>query len=268
MTAPTASIASRAATTALLALAVGLTALARPTTAQAQAATERVERIGDAQHFGVQLLRFDRTKETATVALEQPVQLVVLAIVPGEEIELITPDFSIPGERRLAGRQTISMRRTAIPPVNPADAPRTSPTAGYCAASVTQAYAAQLPKKTRVDSTGRTVTVSPMKGDVSAVLNNPDMMRYVDRAVNQCAQQGTYRMAPTYLAPPRELADRYLVVLASDTVLTTAQILERLSAVTGTMASAGPSALTSIALVTQALYGPGATSWGGLYAAW
>jgi hypothetical protein len=232
--------------------------------ARAQAATDRVERIGDAATWRVQLEQFDRAKETATVTLDHPAHLVVLAVVPGEEIELITPNFSDGSERPRSGRVTLAMQRAASAPANPADLPRTSPTASYCAASVTQAYAAQLPKRTRVDSTGRTVSVSPVKGDVSAVLNNPDMMRYVDRAVGQCAQQGTYRMAPTYLAPPRPMADRYLVVLASPVELTTAQIMERLAGAGG----ADGSALTSIGLITRALYERDAAPWGGMYVAW
>jgi hypothetical protein len=251
-------------TATLFALTLGLGALALPTTARAQAATDRVERIGDAAAWRVELERFDRAKETATLHLDQPAHLIVLAVVPGEEIELITPNFVDGSERPRSGRLTLPMQRVATPPENPADAPRTSPTAGYCAASVTQAYAAQLPKRTRVDSTGRTVSVSPVKGDVSAVLNNPDLMRYVDRAVNQCAQQGTYRMAPTYLAPPRPMADRYLVVLASPVPLSTTQIMERLAGVGGTDASA----LTSIGLITRALYERDATPWGGMYVAW
>jgi hypothetical protein len=84
--------------------------------------------FGDTATYGVQVLSFDREKEVAKVSLRVPAELIVLAVIPGREIELIVPsDLAKSTHTSFSkGVSNISMARwdRSPPPTEASDARR------------------------------------------------------------------------------------------------------------------------------------------------
>lgn len=221
--------------------------------------------FGDTARYGLQVVSFDRQKEVAKVSLRAPAELIVLAVIPGREIELIVPSDLARSSHASFGKgvSNIQMARWE-------DTPRSSTAAGdaqraaeynrcvvQAEATARRMAAARRPVKR--DSTGKVIEgTEPGGADISDV----------SQLTAQCSKldpnRSSNRPPPPVRMPPRTAADRYLVVLASSMPFTSAQLGERLA----TLTAVGSDVSTTIEAIAAGLYAGLPGGWSGGYVAW
>jgi hypothetical protein len=239
---------------------------AKPNTGNPSAAPLAMRSFGDTAAYGVQVLSLDREKEVAKVALRTPAQLIVLAVIPGREIELIVPSDLAKSSRGSfsKGVSSIDMGRWDVS--QPADATSDARAAMEYNRCLQQAQAAarreaQARRPVRRDSTGK--IIDDGRGSSTA-----DEMEILARLERQCdrydADQKRKSAAVPVRMPARAPADRYLVVLASSTPLTGAELGARLS----TLTAVGSDVATTIEAIASGLYAGLPGTWSGGYVAW
>lgn len=235
-----------------LLLSVGITTVARAQTGSA---------FGDSASYGVRILQLDRVHERAVITARNPKNLIVLAVVPGREIEIIRPgNFPIRREHE-KDTYSIDMRRLSDE-AGPSDAGQNaSARLAYdrCmrnARARADQIAQQKARSVRRDSTGKVIG-GGSTGDVGADLHSFQI------ACDRLAQESAKRREPTFAAA-REPADRYLVVLSSASRLSQTDLYERLA----TLTAIAPDVATTIEAIAAGLYVGVTGTYGGYFVAW
>lgn len=221
--------------------------------------------FGDTATYGIKILSLDRQREVAKVSLGAPSELIVLAVVPGREIELIVPSelpMQAPHGTYAKGVATVGMQRYDDQP-RPVDASADAQARlayNRCMQQVQAAAQrlAQSRRQVKRDSTGKVIEDSGR--DPTADLDQ------VARMERQCDRYDTTtnRTAPPTRMPARAPADRYLVVLASSSRLSVDQVGERLT----TLTAVGSDVATTIEAIAAGLYAGLPGKWSGTYVAW
>ncbi len=214
--------------------------------------------FGDAATLsGVRVLLFDPAKEQVRVTTTNPKNLIVLAVVPGREIEVVQPgDYPVRRERE-KDVFTIDMRRASdeITPEDAAAITRTRLAYDRCikqAEATAARIAQQKARSVRRDSTGKVIGGGPTAPDI------------VDtRSCDRLSQHSAVKRTPTFL-PARAPADRYLVVLTSTSPISRTQLYERLA----TLTAVAPDVATTIEAIAAGLYVGVKGTWGGYFVAW
>ena len=220
--------------------------------------------FGDTATFGVQVLSFDRQKEVAKVSLRAPAELIVLAVIPGREIELIVPsDLSKSSHASFKkGASDINMSRwdDSPRPASASDDAQRFREYNRCMqnAQATARRMAQAKRPVKRDSTGKVIEGSESGG------TDLDQLTQLERQCDRLDANMSNRTPPPVRMPPRTPADRYLVVLASSTPLTAIQLGERLGALT----AVGSDVATTIEAIAAGLYAGLPGTWSGGYVAW
>lgn len=192
--------------------------------------------FGDTAAFEVQILSLDRVTEQASVTTRNGKNLIVLAVVPGREIEIIAPGASSIRQGKAKGVYGIDLRRVHDS-MRPADANETAREQLAYDRCMSQAAA-----------TAKRI------GQQRAGLAAP---------CNRLASNSSARQPATFL-PARPPADRYLVVLASTSPIPLAQLYERLA----TLTAVAPDVATTIEAIAAGLYVGARGTWSGYYVAW
>ncbi len=84
----------------------GCASASRPSAAAVNART-----FGDTSAYGLRINTLDPVQETAGAQLAQSAYIIVLAVRPGRDIELISPIADLPPATAKAGRLDVSMQR-------------------------------------------------------------------------------------------------------------------------------------------------------------
>ncbi len=217
--------------------------------------------FGDTAAFEVQILSLDRVTEQASVTTRNGKNLIVLAVVPGREIEIIAPGASSMRRGKAKGVYGIDLRRVDDS-MRPADANETAREQLAYDRCMSQAAAtAKRIGQQRVvkrDSTGKVISEGSRSGSSDA-----DQQRGLEAPCNRLASNSSARQPATFL-PARPPADRYLVVLASTSPLPLAQLYERLA----TLTAVAPDVATTIEAIAAGLYVGARGTWSGYYVAW
>jgi hypothetical protein len=233
----------------------GLTVLAACHHAPRTSNDVAVERgqIGDSSAFGARIVRFNASRNRATYELGAPAHVVLLAVSPGKFIEPLEQAVSRDTAMVSTGKhQTdISILRDRVR----SDTPRLVDQVEYqrCVDSAVRARARPKPRKMVRDSTGRYV---PVEGPAERGDTPIEAERAAER---QCAR---LKNRPGPPAPSE--GDRYLVLIASDTRMTMAQLQTRLNA----LAVTADDVPTTISAIADALYFDRRAVWSGYYARW
>lgn len=176
--------------------------------------------FGDAVGGRAQILALDRVKEVARIQTRSIKHLIVLAVVPGREIELLVPGESVVQRERQAGQYSIDLRRVGDNTHQTSDDLAAMRAYEQCVARAAAARrrAEQQKRPVKRDSTGKILsdgaaTVAPSGVDVGVECNR------LDRANRRSSVK-------TYL-PARPAAERYLVVLSSTAAVPVTLIAER-----------------------------------------
>ena len=202
--------------------------------------------FGDTALLGLRLLSIDARDESARVRLGRGAQIIVLGVRPGREIELISHGH------HGADAFKISMRRYEEPSPDAARDADARATLEYdrCVAAAEKAARDRARQRTeRRDSSGKVI---PTGGNPLPTGAN----------TSACRRPAT-NVAPRRL-PPRDPAERYLVVLASATPISAAQLDERLATVT----AVAPDVATTIEAIAAGLYVGHSGTFAGTYMVW
>jgi hypothetical protein len=252
-------VAVRASLTLILALAAvasfASACHSAPNTAAVAASPVATRTLGDTSVYGVQILALDRPKEAATVSLRSPAELIVLAVVPGRDIELIMPSA-----------QTKETRASFANGVSTVDLARWDNSSSLGSGNMytqclrrgeeTQRGATQ--RRAKGDTTGKYLD----DGRTAAELDG--VARQMQKDCDKLDPGKSANAAGAVRMPPRAPADRYLVVLASSSPLTAAQLGERLKTITPT----GADVATMMDDIASRLYAGQTGTWSGGYIAW
>lgn len=209
--------------------------------------------IGDSTGFAARIIALNAGRDRATIALEKPAYLVLLAVSPGKSIEPVNRGVSPDTAMTPAGVH--SLRVVAREAPEPLDPPRLLDVVDYqrCIDQYVRARTRPKPKRVvRDSSTGTVIEVEPV-GEPEVPL---DVERQAERACSRILRRPGPQ-APRY-------RERYLVVIASHVRLTLAQLEERLDAMSVT-ASDVPA---TIAAVGDALYFDKRAVWSGYFTRW
>ncbi len=260
---PRASVRLRVALTVAVAAMVTLAACHNTSTSQPPVPPPVAHAFGDTATYGVQVLSLDAEHEVATVSLQAPASLIVLAVVPGREIELILPAETARGTFP-KGTATLDMRRFDVSnrPVDANAELQAMQAYGRCMAQA-QAQArrmAQARRPVKRDSTGK--VIDDGRGPST---EGDDLMR-LERSCDRLdvTASNANRKAPPVRLPPRAPADRYLLVLASSEPVSYAQVGERL----GTLTAVGSDVATTLEAIASGMYAGMPGRWSGVYVAW
>lgn len=214
--------------------------------------------IGDSLRFAVTIDSLDAARQVAWFAGRGSVRFLVLAVVPGKDIELIVPDGStrrLIGER---GRQRVDLSRT----VNIENAALTAAAQAQARADYARCVANRAAEQRRIELAAQR---AQRKTDPNARVVEPapavDPSR--DRLLPCSLLEATTRSVATRL-PPREPTDRYLLVLAADRLPTMAELTVRLA----TLTAQAPDVRSTMEAVATGLLLGTRTTWGGRYLAW
>ena len=209
--------------------------------------------IGDSLEFSVGILTLDRSREIASVFVRRPDNVIVLAVTPGRDIEVISPGHMTVQKLRAANTFRFGMQRFEV---------STRPVGPEAEARARQAYdqcqmrrlrrAAAASRAVRRDSTGKTVG-APVSAERESPLSTCD--RFSEPAGKKVFMQAL---------PPREPRERYLVVLSSSSPVTELELNERLSTLT-TIAS---DVSLTIEAIAAGIYAGKVGAWGGSYVSW
>lgn len=214
--------------------------------------------IGDSLRFAVTIDSLDAARQVAWFAGRGSVRFLVLAVVPGKDIELIVPDG---GTRRLIrehGRQRVDLSRT----VNIENAALTAAAQAQARADYAWCVANRAAEQRRIELAAQR---AQRKTDPNARVVEPAPV--VDLTRNRllpCSQLGTTTRSVATRLPPREPADRYLLVLAADRLPTMVELTVRLA----TLTAQAPDVRSTMEAVATGLLLGTRTTWGGRYLAW
>lgn len=208
--------------------------------------------FGDTLLHPVRILAFDRGSESANVMIRLPKNMVVLAVVPGRDIEVIYPgDMSI--NKTSNDIYQLSMRRFML----------TTSTAAASNGNARQEYenckrqrAAMIAEAARAERGRRDSSGRVVKAADPAVQREPptcDMEPVQPRA----------KLTKVSM-PPRDDAERYLVVLSASSAITATDLNERLTKLT-TIAS--DPALT-IEAIAAGIFAGQASTFSGAWIPW
>ncbi len=212
--------------------------------------------IGDSLKFSVGILTLDRTREIATVFVRRADNVIVLAVIPGRDIEVIFPGNMTVQKLSAPNTFRFGMQRFEVStrPVGPEAEARARQAYDQCqmrrVAELRRAAAAS--RAVRRDSTGKSVGAP-----VSAERESPPVSCDL---LGQPAGKEVF-MQPL---PPREPRERYLVVLSSSSPVTELELNERLSTLT-TIAS---DVSLTIEAIAAGIYAGKIGAWGGSYVSW
>ena len=214
--------------------------------------------IGDSLRFAVTIDSLDAARQVAWFAGRGSARFLVLAVVPGKDIELIVPDGST---RRLIGErggQRVDLSRTT----QTVDAARTAAAQAQARADYARCVANRAAEQRRIELAAQR---AQRKTDPNArvVEPSPAVDPSRDRLLPCSLLAATTRYVATQL-PPREPADRYLLVLAADRLPTMAELTVRLA----TLTAQAPDVRSTMEAVATGLLLGTRTTWGGRYLAW
>jgi hypothetical protein len=240
-----------------VAIAVALT----ETGAQSPTAPVLVGRAFGDSSVSPRILALDPVSERATISARKAKHVVVLAVVPGREIEVIAPGASTKFRVSEKNAFGLSMRRIDDSPVpmDAADDARARLAYDRC---MTQARATarrieQQRRTVRRDSTGKEIP-SESRGTGDA-----DQLQRLESSCDRLADAPKRKQNARYL-PARTPAERYLVVLASDAEISLTDLYARLA----TLTAVAPDAATTIEAIAAGLYVGVKEPWGGYFVAW
>ncbi|MCA0377587.1 MAG: hypothetical protein LCH84_18285 [Gemmatimonadetes bacterium] len=264
-------------------------AMARPSPAADSARTATPTRVpgdtmphatGDFELLPLRFVRFDRVSERLSLQLPQPMQVIVLSLVPGRAVELIDPASRGDSKLRAAGTVNIDLRGTVVAEAaGPSSLDRFAVEARRDAA-LEACYAREIERlrkeidrqwANRADKSGKP-SVQQISGDRTDV-TIPDGRAPTSPAAAQCkasvaAQLPTTQPArvrqSTRQAGTREVGDRVLLVLASPRPVSFTLLLARL----GAMPVGGATRRAMVDAVTTDLFEGHAAPWSGAYIAW
>lgn len=211
--------------------------------------------FGDTATFDVRILSLDPQTETATFSAKKYKNVIVLAVIPGREIEVIAPGSGSVRAGKGKNTRVVSMRR--VDDDRPADADDNAQARLAYDRCIAQANAAQrraeeaARRAAKRDSTGRAI------GGATTVTT--DYTRQCDRIdkPNQRSRKVKY-------LPPREPADRYLLVLSSSESVSETLLQERLA----TLTAVAPDVATTLEAIAAGLFVGTPGTWSGYYVAW
>ncbi len=210
--------------------------------------------FGDTATFGLRLLTLDPVDESARARIGASTYLVVLAVRPGRDIELVAPAEHAQLRTQSAGNVSLSLRRYEAPSPDAARDADARAALDYdrCVAAADAAARRQARARTaRKDSTGK-----PIPGSGSS--------DYIpDRSVGHGCRPVQKKVEPRRL-PPREPAERYLVILASSQPIPFAQLNARLE----TLTAVAPDVATTIEAIAAGLYAGFPGTFAGVYTTW
>ena len=211
--------------------------------------------IGDSLRFAVTIDSLDAARQVAWFAGRGSARFLVLAVVPGKDIELIVPDG---GTRRLIrerGRQRVDLSRTT----QTVDAALTSAAQAQARADYARCVANRAAEQRRIELAAQRAQRKTDPNARAAPAVDPSRDRLLP-----CSQlAATTRYVATRL-PPREPADRYLLVLAADQLPPMAELTVRLA----TLTAQAPDVRTTMEAIATGLLLGTRTPWGGRYLAW
>ena len=210
--------------------------------------------FGDSVAHLVRVLAFDAALERATVYVRQPDNVLVLAVQPGRDIELIFPG-AMTVKQLGANNFTFFMQRFELASRERAAGADTESRQRYEACMRTQAeYRRRAEQANRPirDSTGKIIGRT-----APATLYEPP----------PCDMLGDPRAGSELHAkamPPRAPAERYLVVLSSSSPVSAAELEQRLATLTAT----APDVALTIEAIAAGIYFGKRGSWGGTFISW
>lgn len=245
---------------ALLALAVvgsPLAVHAQTSGAVGSAATVKARNFGDTATFALHILSLDREKEIATYSANKDAKhLIVLAVVPGREIEVISPGTGTISSTKMKGVRAIMMRRMTESVPDAGEDARARLAYDRCMSqAAAQAQRAAAARRVKRDSSGRIIS-DP----------NPDPVADEQQFRRQCDRLAASNPKKRSLTPlpPREAAERYLLVLASSSEVQSTQLYERLASLT----AIAPDAATTLEAIAAGLFVGVPGSWSGSFVNW
>ncbi len=222
------------------------------------AAPVRGKAFGDTGATAVHVLAFDAKTERATVQANGGGKLLVLAVVPGREIELLTPGETTPMPGKRGGEYLLDLRRIDNK-VRPADADDDAAKRleyDRCMARAAQAQRRldERERMARRDTTGK--GSAPSDGERMMAMS---MENACQRSLDRPAQK-----PPVVYLPRRPSAERYLVVFNSADAISQTDIEARLA----TLSTKAPDVGTTIEAIGAGLYVGLSKQWSGYYVAW
>ncbi|MEQ1690619.1 MAG: hypothetical protein ABMA00_05000 [Gemmatimonas sp.] len=217
--------------------------------------------FGDTASFGLHIVALDRVSEHALIAARNTKNLIVLAVIPGREIEVIMPGGTALRREREDGHFTVDLRRIddgiRPPDANEDAAARLAYERCMAQVAATQRRIEQQRRAVRRDSTGAVIPDERRGSNAGA--DQSAMQKSCDRMAMRSPAKGPIR----YLAA-RAPADRYLMVLNSSSKIPLEQLYERLAVLT----AVAPDVATTIEAIAAGLYVGVEGSWGGTFVAW
>ena len=208
--------------------------------------------IGDSTAAAPRIVGLNAGRDRATIALEEPAYLVLLAVSPGKSVDRVSRGTSMDTAMTPAGVHAFRVVAHEAP--EPLDPPRLLDVVDYqrCVDQYVRARTRPKPKRVvRDSSTGTVIEVEPLEPEVPL-----DAERQAERACSRILRRPGPE-APRY-------RERYLVVIASDVRLSPAQLEERLNA----MSVTAPDVAATIAAVGDALYFDKRAVWSGYFTRW
>ena len=215
--------------------------------------------FGETATFAPRILTLDRVQEIAMASTRTAAYSVVLAVVPGREIEVIEVGKSV-GKRATAAQFMVSMRRFEIDQkaASRQAAADASAEVAYqrCETASENARQRQARASQKRDSSGRVIQ-GPSDAQVG-------LAGASQGGGSQCRRASTKRSTPMIRTTARPIAERYLVLLVSAAPLTADFVNERLT----TLTAVGSDVATTIEAIAAGLYVGATGRWAGYYVAW
>lgn len=209
--------------------------------------------FGDSVAHAARVLTFDRATETADVFVRSPDNVIVLAVEPGRDIEVIFPG-GMTVKPLSKNTFTFFMQRFAL--VTKDNTPGSATQARVAYEQCMKNRAADIREQTRVqsrrDSTGRVIAST-----ATAYQREPRTCDLMPEA----SSRTSVAQSPM---PPREPRERYLVLLSSSTPVSLAELNERLA----TLTTIAPDVALTIEAIAAGIYAGKAGSWGGTFTSW
>lgn len=210
--------------------------------------------VGDSVAHLVRVLAFDATLEQAKIYVRQPANVLVLAVQPGRDIEVIFPG-GMTVKQLGANNFTFFMQRFELASRERGFGADTESRQRYEACVRVQAeyrrHSEQANKSIR-DSTGKIIGRTP-----PVTLQEPPA----------CDMLGDSKGGSTLYTkamPPRAPSERYLVVLSSSSPVSSAELEERLATLTAT----APDVVLTIEAIAAGIYVGKRGTWGGTFVSW
>lgn len=205
------------------------------------------------------ILALDAVNETATIRARNGKHLVVLAVVPGREIEVIAVGAATKYSVREKDAFGLNMRRVddSPEPMDAADDARTRLAYDRCMSQARTTAGRIAQQRVKRDSTGKELPSETRGG------GDADQLQRLEASCDRLANAPKRKKAVRYL-PARTPAERYLVVLASDGEIPLTELYSRLA----TLTAVAPDAATTIEAIAAGLYVGVREPWGGYFVSW